>query len=96
MEQINLSQSLVNQLLSVLKEHDRQCENELVASQYMAAVIGFIASRSISGLKDRKTFIAELSAFIQYVAHDIGKDAGHKSSEINDSAFGIWKPDNDG
>ena len=87
MDQINLSQSLVDQLLSVLREHDSQCQDELIASQYMEAVIGLADSR------DRKSFLAELSAFIQYVAQDLEHKGAQPGADAADSAFGIWTPE---
>lgn len=93
MDQINLSQPLVDRLLAVLKEHDPQCENELLASQYMAAIVGLIAAKKLPGHEDRKTFITELSAFIHHVAQDVGDGKlGQETSADNDSAFGIWTP----
>ena len=93
MDQINLSQSLIESLLNALEEHDAQCRDKLVASQYLAAIIGFIVANSLHDLRERKGFISELSAFIQHVAQDIDRDSVQGRAGAGDSAFGIWTPE---
>ena len=43
MAELSLSTEIVNNVVEVLKKHDPATSDHLVASQYLAAIIGFIA-----------------------------------------------------
>ena len=45
MAELSLSTEIVNNVVEVLKKHDPATSDHLVASQYLAAIIGFIVSK---------------------------------------------------
>ena len=45
MAELSLSTEVVNNVIKVLQEHDSSASDQMVASQYLAAVIGFIVSK---------------------------------------------------
>ena len=56
MEHIKLSQELLDRLFAALNEHDPECEkDELVAIQYLAAVIGMVAARQLHNPEEPNT-----------------------------------------
>ena len=45
MAELSLSTEIVNSVVEVLQKHDSATSDHLVASQYLAAIIGFIVSK---------------------------------------------------
>ena len=45
MAELSLSTEIVNSVINVLKEHDASASDQMVSSQYLAAIIGFIIAK---------------------------------------------------
>ena len=45
MAELSLSTEIVNKVLEVIQEHDSTSSDQLVASQYLAAIIGFVVAK---------------------------------------------------
>lgn len=87
MHEITLTKSLVDQVVAELRKHEPMCEDRLVASQYLIAVVGYILA-SQGG--DRRV-LEEMTAFLHHVYDDLrGSQA---PSDPPPEAFGIWKPE---
>jgi hypothetical protein len=93
MAELSLSTDIVNSVIKVLQDHDSSASDQLVASQYLAAIIGFIVSKENFDDAQRNEVINELSSFIKYVSDDLRGSGEKKSSETSGEAFGIWKPE---
>ena len=92
MADLSLSTEIVNKVLDVLKEHDQSSSDQLVATQYLAAIIGFIVAKEKFNEEQRNEVINELSSFIRYVADDLRSSEENKAPPAGE-AFGIWKPE---
>ena len=93
MAELSLSTEIVNKVINVLQEHDASASDQMVASQYLAAVIGFIVSKENFNEEQRNEVINELSSFIRYVCYDLRKNSETPSPQQSQEAFGIWKPE---
>jgi len=91
MADLSLSTEIVNKVLDVLKEHDESSSDQLVSTQYLAAIIGFVVAKEDFNDQQRDEIINELSSFIRYVADDLRSAEKQKTPQTGE-AFGIWKP----
>ncbi len=93
MSELSLSTDIVNSVIKVLQDHDSAASDQLVASQYLAAIIGFIVSKENFTDQQREEVIKELSSFIKHVSDDLRGSGEKKSPDKPGEAFGIWKPE---
>ena len=95
MAELSLSTEIVNKVLEVIQEHDSTASDQIVASQYLAAVIGFIVAKENFSEEQWSDVINELSSFIRHVADDIRGEASNNAapSAPAGESFGIWKPE---
>lgn len=86
--QIKISSQLLKQITELLSQHDAMCKNDLVASQYLIAMAGYlVAGMSASG-QEKQQVLGQLHEFFDYVYQDLTSPAKPES------AFGIWEPNN--
>lgn len=93
MAELSLSTEVVNNVIKVLQEHDSSASDQMVASQYLAAVIGFIVSKENFNDEQRNEVINELSSFIRYVSDDLRVNVEKSPQAQTQEAFGVWKPE---
>ena len=94
MAELSLSTEVVNNVIKVLQEHDSSASDQMVASQYLAAVIGFIVSKENFNDDQRNEVINELSSFIRYVSDDLRGNVEQSPPQAQaQEAFGVWKPE---
>jgi hypothetical protein len=93
MAELSLSTEVVNNVIKVLQEHDSSASDQMVASQYLAAVIGFIVSKENFNDEQRNEVINELSSFIRYVSDDLRGNVEQSPQAQAQEAFGVWKPE---
>lgn len=91
MDQLKLSKHLVDKLQQVLIDEDDRAKNPLLASQYLAAVIGFIVGNHNLPSGEKNEVMNELNAFSKYVYDDITRQR-QAAIRPKGEAFGIWKP----
>ena len=91
MDQLRLSKELINKIQQVLVDEDERAKNPLLASQYLAAVIGFIMGNHDLPTGEKNEVMNELNAFSKYVYNDIAEKR-QVAVPPKGEAFGIWKP----
>ncbi|MEM7209342.1 MAG: hypothetical protein AAF434_16080 [Pseudomonadota bacterium] len=90
MSQLQLSAQLVRQLHGFLSQHDKNAEDPGVASQYMAATIGFLLGEQDMDSQDKEEILEQLFAFAQHVAEDVERQK--RAAPPKQNPFGVWKP----
>lgn len=89
MSQLQLNGKIVNDIRTVLSQHDPAAQDPGVASQYLSAIIGFLLGQEESMSEPQKQeTLQELLAFAGQVAADVSQQ---KSAQMQ-SASGVWKP----
>lgn len=91
MDQLKLSNELIDKIQHVLAEEDERTKNPLLAGQYLAAIIGFIIGNHDLPAGEKNEIMDELNAFSKYVYDDITKQR-QVSTQPKGDAFGIWRP----
>jgi len=95
MSQLKLSNQLVDQLRQMLIEHDEAANDPGVASQYLAAVVGFLLGQQDMPPERKSDILEELGAFMKHVSDDVDSQRRQPApppSPPPQEAFGIWKP----
>ena len=59
MAELSLSTEIVNSVINVLQEHDASASDQMVSSQYLAAIIGFIIAKENFTEEQRNEVINE-------------------------------------
>lgn len=94
MAELSLSTEIVNNVIDVIQKHDASASDHLVASQYLAAIIGFVIAKENFSDEQRNDVINELSSFIRHVADDIRGESSNAAPDAPaGESFGIWKPE---
>lgn len=79
----------------MLAKHDSAAEDPGVASQYLAAVIGFLLGQQEMPSDQKREILEELAAFTTHVANDVDEQRRQPPpppAPPQQQAFGIWKP----
>src|SRR5688500_5695811 len=94
MSELKLSVPLIRAIQKLLAAEDPQARDELVAAQYLAAVMGFLVGSHEMSAEDRKETMDELSDFARYVMQDIESQSQSSPATPTSSqnAFGMWRP----
>lgn len=92
MEQLKLSRQLIDKVQQVLVDEDERAKNPLLASQYLAAIIGFMVGNHDLPSGEKNEVMNELNAFSKYVYDDIARQR-QAAMRPKGEAFGIWKPE---
>lgn len=87
--ELKLTRQLILDILENLKNNDSRCDDDTVACQYLAAVIGYIVANQRLSDADKEEFAEELAAFTRHIIH---MDTKHAPAPDPSQAFGIWKP----
>ncbi len=104
---INLSPTLINNLLQAIGEHEPNAQQDMMVNvQYLVAVAGYLAADYPGPASERDQLLDHLHAFMKHVCDDHANAASQqpaepaapavvpgKSVETDDPAVGIWKPD---
>jgi len=86
MEPLKLSDQLINDLKEVMIGHDSRAEEDGVAIQYYAAIIGLVLAQQEYSLSQKKEFLDHLYAFTKHVFED------NVTSSQPVDAVGKWHP----
>lgn len=87
---IQLSGDLINGVKEVLVKHDPAADNDLLALQYLSAIIGYVLAHQTNPGLDKRGFLNDLGAFTGQVLEQVEGDI--KPRQPSQEAFGIWKP----
>lgn len=88
MSQLQLNGKIVNDVRTLLSQHDSAAQDPGVASQYLSAIIGFLLGQEDMPEPQKQEVLEELLAFASQVAADVSQQ---KSAQMQ-SASGVWKP----
>lgn len=89
MSELQLSTSMIQSVQDAIISHDPQAENELVAIQYLAALMGYMLGTSSVPTEQQGEVMEQLSAFGRHVLEDVQQRPPQPPAQ---EAFGIWKP----
>ena len=93
MDQIKLSDRLVNELKAVLIAEDERARDSYVTMQYLAAIMGYLLGKQGIAMEQKLEVYTELSAFAKHVMDDIDQTMQRSKQQAGSSeAFGIWRP----
>ena len=87
---IQLSSELIADIKDVLVKHDSAADNDLMATQYLSAIIGYVVAHQTHPGIDKRSFIKDLATFMGQVVDQVEADL--KPQQGAQDAFGIWKP----
>jgi len=87
---IQLSSELISGIKDVLVNHDASADNDLMAMQYLSAIIGYVLAHQTNPGLDKRGFLNDLSTFMGQVLEQV--EADMKPQQASQQAFGIWKP----
>lgn len=87
---IQLSSDLIAEVKQVLVKHDAAAENDLMTTQYLSAIIGYVIAHQTNPGIDKRGFVKDLATFIGQVLDQVEADL--KPQQSAQDAFGIWKP----
>lgn len=90
MSELQLSDQLIRSVQETLKKHDQRSEDERIAMQYLAAIIGFVIGKQSLPTQEKREFLEHLHAFSNQVLDDTTQDT--QQHPAPQEAFGIWKP----
>ncbi|NOZ51962.1 MAG: hypothetical protein GXP08_02280 [Gammaproteobacteria bacterium] len=90
MEPIRLSDALVMELQKVMIKYDQRAEDDGIAAQYFAAVIGYSLSQQSFSSNQKKEFLNQLFEFSNHVLLDCEPD--QSSMPEQQVAMGKWCP----
>ncbi len=93
-DELKLSQRLISDIFQCLNQHDSRCQNELIACQYLAAMVGHLVARQRMADRQKEEIIEELLAFIRHVVREsiVQPQPTQVPAADPEQAFGIWKP----
>ena len=90
MAQLQLTNELIDGVLRLLRDNDADAQNPGVASQYLAALLGFTVANLDAPANERQDLMDELTAFAGHVMQDVERQRAQQPPP--QEAFGIWKP----
>ncbi len=106
-ESIELNDELINGLVNVIVQHDADAASDMILGlQYLAAVSGYIAAGYPGSAEERDRLLQHLADFTRHVCNDraaqqrqaqaqqpVAEAPKGRSSQTDDPAIGIWKPE---
>lgn len=94
MAQLQLSTQLISQVCDVLEKSDPAAEDPGIASQYLAAITGFLLAQQEMPMDQKQEIVDELSAFTLHVVKDVEQQKQQQPPAPPPSAdaSGVWKP----
>jgi hypothetical protein len=90
MDQLQLSQELIDSVQDVLLAADARARDPMVAMQYLSAIIGYALGKMNMSPANKQDMLEQLTAFTRYVMEDVGRPQQARAPA--GEAFGIWRP----
>jgi hypothetical protein len=91
MDQIQLSQQLIDDIQDVLMAADERARDPAIAMQYLVAIVGYaLGSQDLPGAA-KQEILEELTALARHVMDDVNRQKQAQAKAAGE-AFGIWRP----
>ncbi len=98
MATIQITDKLMNSIMDVIVDHDKEAIDAGIGAQYMSALIGYMVARYPSTNTQKKEIMSHLAQFSEHVMLDnIADDASTDKPDAEpaqEESFGVWKPEN--
>ena len=91
-DEFQLSHKMVEEVKSVLANHDGRATDDIFATQYLAALVGFIMGNQQMSAAKRREILEDLNSFSAHVMQEIEKQQVQQAVPSPQEAFGIWRP----
>jgi hypothetical protein len=91
-DQFELSHQMVEDIKSVLASHDERAKDDLITTQYLAALMGFILGNQQMSVAKRRELLEDLGGFSAHVMQQIEQQQLQQVAPPTQDAFGIWHP----
>ena len=88
MDELQLSEELINDVFSALAKHDSRAEDPGIAVQYLSALTGYIVANMGFEVEEKREFLQQLAGFSMHVFDDVCEP----EPEANQAGVGIWRP----
>jgi hypothetical protein len=90
MDQLQLSQRLIDSVQDALIAADPRARDPLMAMQYLSAIVGYALAKMKMSTADKQDALDQLSALARYVMADVERQQQARAPA--GEAFGIWRP----
>ncbi|MGH8503431.1 MAG: hypothetical protein ACREVE_13360 [Gammaproteobacteria bacterium] len=90
MDQLQLSQQLIDAVQDALVSADPRASDPLVAMQYLSAIVGYALAKTNIPPAGRRDALDQLNALARHVMEDIERQQVARPPA--GEAFGIWRP----
>ena len=91
-DEFQLSHKMVEEVKSVLASHDGRATDDIFATQYLAALVGFILGNQQMAAAKRREILEDLNGFSAHVMQEIEQQQVQQAVPPPQEAFGIWRP----
>lgn len=92
-EELQLSEQLLVDVKATLCQHDESCNDDVMAAQYLSALIGYILGSQQMPREQRRDLLGQLGGFAGQVMEQVEGDEPEPAPAAAPDAFGVWKPD---
>ncbi len=90
MDQLQLSQQLIDAVQDALTAADPRARDPMIAMQYLSAIIGYALGKMHIHPADKRDALDQLVAFTRHVMEEVERPQPARASA--GEAFGIWRP----
>jgi len=90
-DSLQLSPTLLKDLLAVLQNNDPRAQEPPVAVQYLAAVTGYLVAQIDEPRAERQECLRQLAQFTLSVFEDVAEHAERPSVPAQPDS-GVWRP----
>ena len=90
-DELRLSKHLIDTVQQAVIGEDERAKDPFIASQYLAAVMGYLVASSQIAANEKKDILDELGAFAHHVCQDMNQQQAAPVAPPG-SALGVWKP----
>lgn len=89
-DQFELSEQLMADVKATLQKHDSRCSDDMIASQYLSALVGFVLAHQHMAPPKKRELLGELNEFAAHVLTQVEQQSLAPPPAAD--AFGIWRP----
>ncbi len=89
-DEFQLSEQLLQDVKAAIQAHDSRARDDLIAAQYMAALIGFVMANQHMAPPKKREVLDQLGGFAGHVLNEVEQQ--QMAPPPAQDAFGIWRP----